>query len=224
MLVPLARRMEKGPSQPPSSAQVMTTSGESMGSVLETPRLSMRRLAPGDSAFLVELMNEPPYIDNIGDRGVRTVADAMRYIEEKYTASYVRHGFGLYLVGLKAGAAPMGICGLVRRESLDHPDLGFAFLRRFWSMGYATEAAGATLGHARETLKLSYVYGVVSPKNARSIRLLEHLGFHYVRSLELPGQASESHLYGTELRPPRQLPNPAPGTDASRAGHEPRLS
>ncbi len=150
---------------------------------------------------MVELMNEPPYIANIGDRGVRTVADAMRYIEEKYAASYVRHGFGLFLVELIEGAAPIGICGLVKRESLDHPDLGFAYLRRFWSRGYATEAASATLRYARESLMLPYIYGVVSPKNTRSIRLLEHLGLSYVRSLALPGQPLESHLYGTEFKP-----------------------
>jgi RimJ/RimL family protein N-acetyltransferase len=172
-----------------------------MSPVLETPRLLLRHLTPGDSAFLVELMNEVPYIENIGDRGVRTVADATRYIEEKYTASYVRQGFGLYLVELKEGAAPIGICGLVKRESLDHPDLGFAYLRRFWSRGYATEAASATLAYARDSLMLPYVYGLVSPKNARSIRLLELLGLYYVRSLELAGQPSESHLYGKELKP-----------------------
>ena len=161
----------------------------------------MRHLAPEDSAFLAELMNEPPYIDNIGDRGVRTVADAMRYIEEKYTASYARHGFGFYLVELREGATPIGICGLVKRESLDHPDLGFAFLRRHWSRGYAAEAASATLKHARESLMLPYIYGLVSPKNDRSVRLLERLGFRHVRSLALPGQPLESHLYGTELKP-----------------------
>jgi RimJ/RimL family protein N-acetyltransferase len=145
-------------------------------------------------------MNEPPYMDNIGDRGVRTAADAARYIEEKYTASYVRNGFGLYLVELAEGGAPIGICGLVKRESLDHPDLGFAYLHRYWSRGYATEAAGATLRYARETLGLPYVYGLVSPRNARSIRLLERLGLRLVRSLVSPGQPLESHLYGTELR------------------------
>lgn len=175
--------------------------GESMKPVLDTPRLSLRHLRPEDSAFLLELMNEPPYVANIGERGVRTVSDAMRYIEEKFTASYVRHGFGLYLVELIEGATPMGICGLVKRESLDHPDLGFAFLIRFWSRGYATEAASATLNYARESLMLPYVYGVVSSKNARSIRLLEHLGLRYLRSLELAGHSSESHLYGTELKP-----------------------
>jgi ribosomal-protein-alanine N-acetyltransferase len=177
------------------------SSDEDMTLVLGTPRLSLRNLTPEDSAFLLELMNEPPYIANIGDRGVRTIADARRYIDEKFTASYVRHGFGLYLVELREGKAPIGICGLVKREMLDHPDLGFAYLRRFWSRGYALEAARATFTYAQESLKLPYVHGLVSPANTRSIRLLEKLGLRYVRSLGVAGQALESHLYGAELRP-----------------------
>jgi ribosomal-protein-alanine N-acetyltransferase len=171
-----------------------------MRPVLETPRLSLRHLTPADAPFMVELMNEQPYIENIGDRGVRTVADATRYIDEKYTTSYVRNGFGLYLVELMEIAAPIGICGLVKRELLDHPDLGFAYLQRFWSRGYATEAAGATLKHARESLMLPYIYGLVSPKNSRSIRLLERLGLRYVRSFVAAGQPLESHLYGADLK------------------------
>jgi RimJ/RimL family protein N-acetyltransferase len=167
--------------------------------VLGTPRLSLRRLTSVDSAFMAELMNEPAYIENIGDRGVRTSADAVKYIEEKYLASYARHRFGLYLVELKEGAVPIGICGLVKRDSLDHPDLGFAYLHRFWSRGYATEAATAMLAHAWGPLGLSYVYGLVSPRNARSIHLLVNLGFGLVRRSILPGQAAESHLYGVEL-------------------------
>jgi [ribosomal protein S5]-alanine N-acetyltransferase len=132
---------------------------------------------------------------------VRTPADAQRYIEEKYTASYERHGFGLYLMESLEGAVPIGICGLVKRASLEHPDLGFACLQRHWSQGYATEAASATLGHAREILRLPYVYGLVSSKNARSIRLLEHLGLRYVRSVEAGMPPMESHVYGTELNP-----------------------
>jgi RimJ/RimL family protein N-acetyltransferase len=175
--------------------------------VLVTPRLSLRHLTPGDSAFMLELMNEAPYIDNIGDRGVRSQGDAVRYIEEKYLASYARHGFGLYLVELSETAAPIGICGLVRRDALDHPDLGFAYLQRFWSRGYATEAASAMLRHARESMGLAYVYGLVSPRNARSIRLLGHLGFGFVRSSQSPGQP-ESHLYGAVLGDPDQASNP----------------
>jgi len=154
--------------------------------VFDTPRLLLRQAVRGDAAFMLELMNEPSYIDNIGDRGVRTVAHATHYIEEKYLASYERHGFGLYIVELKEESCPVGICGLVKRDSLDGPDLGFAYLRRYWSRGFAAEAAGATLEQARRSLKLRRLYGVVSPKNARSIRLLERLGFRLVRSLTLP--------------------------------------
>jgi RimJ/RimL family protein N-acetyltransferase len=147
----------------------------------------------------MELMNEPAYHENIGDRGIRTIPDAERYIAEKYTASYESRGYGLYLVELKGSLVPIGICGLVKRDILDHPDVGFAFLQRYWSQGYASEAAAATLGFARDALKLPYVYGVVSPKNPRSIRLLERLGLQYLRPQEFQGNSSASHIYGMTL-------------------------
>lgn len=172
-----------------------------MSPVFDTPRLWLRRITPEDAAFLLELMNESPYIDNIGDRGVRTVADAIHYIDEKFVASYVRHGFGLFVVESKEESCPIGICGLVKRDTLDYPDLGFAYLHRFWSRGFAVEAARATLDFARHTLTLRCVYGVVSPRNTRSIRMLERLGFRRVRSLNPPGQALEADLYETELKP-----------------------
>jgi [ribosomal protein S5]-alanine N-acetyltransferase len=172
-----------------------------MEPVLSTQRLALRHITPEDSAFLVELMNEPGYIENIGDRGIRTIADASKYIEAKFLSSYVQNGFGLFLVEMKEGAMPIGICGLVKRDALDRPDLGFAYLQRFWSRGFATEAARAVLKDAQESLKLSCIYGLVSPANVRSIRLLEHLGFSYLRPLEVKGQKSAGHLYETELRP-----------------------
>ena len=181
-----------------------------MGSVLDTSRLALRPVTVEDAAFILELMNEPPYHENIGDRGVRTVSDAARYITEKYTASYETRGFGLYLVELKEVLIPMGICGFVKRELLDHPDLGFAYLQRFWSKGYASEAAAATLGFARDTLKLSYLYGVVSPKNARSIRLLERLGMQYLRSQAFQATAPASHIYGKALGSPQTAGQAAP--------------
>jgi [ribosomal protein S5]-alanine N-acetyltransferase len=177
-----------------------------MKEIVKSPRLRMRDLTTQDSGFLMELMNERPYIDNIGDRGIRSIEAAAHYIEDKYLASYVRNGFGLYLVELVDGATPIGICGLVKRDSLDHPDLGFAYQQRFWARGYAVEAANATVGYARDTLGLSYLYGVVSPGNTRSIHLLQKLGFAFVRSSTPPGQAAEIHVYGTELPVPSQPP------------------
>jgi ribosomal-protein-alanine N-acetyltransferase len=172
-----------------------------MQPVLDTPRLTLREAGAGDAAFMLELMNEPSYIENIGDRGIREVSDAVRYIEEKYLASYARHGFGLYIVESRDEACPIGICGLVKRDALDCPDLGFAYLRRYWSRGFALEAARETLGHSRRTLGLRCVFGVVSPGNDRSIRLLGRLGFRLARSVRLPGHAADALLYKAELGP-----------------------
>jgi [ribosomal protein S5]-alanine N-acetyltransferase len=177
---------------------------EIVSPILTTRRLSLRRLTPADAPFIMELMNERPYIDNIGDRGVRSVSDATFYIDSKYTPSYERHGYGFYVVTLEEDSVPVGICGLVKRDTLEHPDLGFAYLQRFWSLGFAVEAASAVLAYARDTLNLPYLYAVVSPRNDRSIRLLAHLGLNYVRSLLLTGQVSEIHVYGKELNAKRR--------------------
>lgn len=170
--------------------------------VLTTPRLTLRCVVAADAAFFVELLNEPSFIENIGDRGVRTTADAERYLAEKYLASYERHGYGLYVVELKDGGVPIGICGLVKRDALEHPDIGFALLPRYWSNGYAAEAAAETVRLARGPLMLPYLYGVVSPQNTRSIRLLERLGLRRLRSVQLPGNAKPSDIFGMELGAP----------------------
>ncbi len=113
--------------------------------ILETERLVLRRLTAGDAAFILELLNEPAFLENIGDRGARTLADARRYIARGPVASYRKFGFGLYLVELKDSGTPVGICGLLKRESLEDVDIGFAFLRRYWSQGYARESAAAVM-------------------------------------------------------------------------------
>ena len=172
-----------------------------MTPVLVTSRLSLRELTTSDCGFLRELMNEPAYIANIGDRGVRSDQQAEQYIEEKYVASYARHGYGLYLVELKPDAQAVGICGLVRRDALEHPDLGFAYLQRYWSRGFAAEAATAVLAHARDGLSLAQIDAVVSPDNVRSIRLLGRLGFRYARTMRLPGMALDSQIYESDLKP-----------------------
>jgi ribosomal-protein-alanine N-acetyltransferase len=172
---------------------------------LTTPRLLLRAVTSNDASFVLELMNEHPYIENIGDRGIRTVADAERYLHEKYVPAYEHYGYGMYVVDSAAERVPVGICGLVRRDILDQPDLGFAFLQRHWSRGYALEAAAAIITHARDQLRLPIVYGVVSPHNARSIRLLEKLRFRYARAIQLPGQSAVSHLYAvTPSEPSRR--------------------
>ncbi|MGC0154506.1 GNAT family N-acetyltransferase [Chromobacterium vaccinii] len=154
---------------------------------IETPRLRLRPLDGGDAAFIFELLNEPAFIANIGDKEVRDLAGALNYIEKGPQASYLQHGHGLLRVALRDDDTPVGICGLVKRDSLPHPDIGYAFLERHWGRGYACEAGAACLEHGRDRLELGYVVGITAPDNHGSIRVLEKLGLRYDRTLDLPG-------------------------------------
>ena len=165
--------------------------------VLETERLVLRWAGPADAEFMLELLNEPAFIRNIGNRGARTAEDAGRYIAERLVASYERNGFGLYVVELKETGEPVGICGLVRRESLDDVDVGFAFLERFWSRGYAVESATAVMDYAKGTLGLRRIVGITLPDNVASVRVLERIGLRFERRVRLTPDDDELMLYGT---------------------------
>lgn len=170
-----------------------------MTALLRTVRLSLRQLVPDDSAFAVELLNDPDWIRYIGDRGVRTASDARRYLEDGPIAMYREAGFGLYLVEHTASATPIGLCGLIRREGLEDVDLGFAFLPAWRGQGYAYEASVAVLEEGRERFGLKRIVAIVSPDNARSIALLERLGLAYERRLRYAGDGDEVALYGRAL-------------------------
>jgi RimJ/RimL family protein N-acetyltransferase len=163
--------------------------------IAETDRLRIRWLIPGDEAFMFKLLNEPSWIRFIGDKGVRTPEDARRYIETGPMAMYERVGFGLYLVELKETRQPIGICGPIRREALDDPDLGFAFLPPFWRHGYAFEAATAVMSYARSVLALSRIVAILTHDNRRSRSLLERLGFRREGTVRLSpnGEGLELH-------------------------------
>jgi RimJ/RimL family protein N-acetyltransferase len=163
--------------------------------VLETDRLILRRLSTDDDAFILELVNEPSFLRNIGDRGVRTLDDARGYILKGPVASYERFGFGLYLVALKETGVPVGMCGLLKRESLEDVDIGFAFLPRFWSQGYAFESASAVLAYGRESLGLRRVVAITAPHNEGSIKLLRKLGLAFEKNIKLPGEDEETSLF-----------------------------
>ena len=166
--------------------------------VAVTPRLRLRRLGPSDAAFVLELLTDPSFLANIGDRGVRNLDDARAYIERGPVASYARHGFGLYLVELLSTGEPLGICGVLRRDGLPDPDLGFAFLPRHWSRGYALESALAVTAHAREELGLGRLLAITLPTNLGSKRVLERGGFRCDGTIRLPGDDADLELYVSE--------------------------
>ena len=162
--------------------------------VLETDRLSLRHLALEDAPFVLELLNSKGFLENIGDRNLRTVEDAERYIRDVFMALYARHGFGLWAVVLKETGELTGICGLVKRDGLDHPDVGYAFLERFFGRGYAVESAAATLAYARGTLGLRTILGITVPENVGSICVLERIGMVPKGEITLPNIARASNL------------------------------
>ena len=164
---------------------------------LETDRLRLRRLTLDDAPFILELVNTAGFLRFVGDRGVRTLEDARRYLAERYLASYERHGFGLYRVELRSEGTPVGICGLLRRAELDDVDLGFALLPDFERRGYAGEAAAAVLGEGRDVHGLARIVAITDPDNAGSIRVLGRLGFRFERRVGLDGE--ELLLFGREI-------------------------
>ncbi len=167
--------------------------------VLETNRLALRQLAIEDAGFILELVNEPAWLRFIGDRGVRTLEDARAYILKGPIDSYRRFGFGLYLTELKADRIPIGICGLVKRDSLPDVDIGFAFLPKFWGQGYAQESASAVLAFAQNTLGLKRLVAVTNPDNQRSIRVLEKLGLRFEKIVRLSEDGPELKLFECEV-------------------------
>jgi RimJ/RimL family protein N-acetyltransferase len=169
-------------------------------SVIQTPRVDLRELDLDDAEYILELLNEPGFIRFIGDKGVRTLADARDYLLQGPMDSYVRNGFGLFAACLRNGT-PIGMCGLVKREGLDDPDVGFAFLSRFWSKGYAVESAGAVLAYAIEALHLRRIVAITSPDNWSSIAVLEKIGFKFERMIRLVDHSPELKLFGISREP-----------------------
>lgn len=166
--------------------------------IIETERLVLRRQTLKDAAFILALMNDPAWLRYIGDRGVRTLEEARAYIQAGALEMYDRHGFGLYLMELKGERTPIGLCGLVKRDTLDDVDLGFALAREYRGKGYAREAAAVTVAYARDTVGLRRLVAIVAPDNADSMRLLAGLGFSFERLIDYP-DGSKVHLLALAL-------------------------
>lgn len=167
--------------------------------ILETERLVLRQFTFEDADFILRLLNEPSFIQNIGDRGVRTLEDARSYILRVPIASYEKNGFGLYLVILKESGKSIGMCGLIKRDQLEDVDIGYAFLPEFWSKGYAVEAALAVKEYARDVIGLKRLIAITDPENQASIRVLEKIGLRFEKMVRLSEDDIELKLLGADI-------------------------
>lgn len=167
--------------------------------ILETERLILHQFSVDDADFILQLLNEPSFIQNIGDRGVRTLNDARSYILRVPIASYEKHGFGLYLVVLKESGTSIGMCGLIKRDTLEDLDIGYAFLPKYWSKGYAVESALAVKEYAREVIGLKRLVAITDPENQASIRVLKKIGLKFEKMVRLSEDDIELKLLAAEI-------------------------
>ncbi len=167
--------------------------------ILSTPRLVIREIVHSDAPFVIQLLNDPAFIQYVGDKRVRTPGEALQYIDSGPRAMYAEFGFGLWVVELADGTA-IGICGLLKRPVLDDVDLGFAMLPQFRRAGYAFEAASAVVAHARDTLRLDRLVAITNPDNDASGRLLEKLGFSFEQTTMIFPDAPPLKLFAAALK------------------------
>lgn len=166
--------------------------------VLETERLTLRKLSLVDADFILELLNDPAFLRFIGDKKVRSLEDARQYILTGPMESYERLGFGLFLVALKTSEVPIGICGLIKRDTLEDVDIGFAFLPEFRAQGYGLESATAIKEYGMTVLGLRRLLAITNPDNTGSIRILEKIGLKFDRLIRLSAESPEIRLYTSD--------------------------
>jgi len=165
--------------------------------ILETDRLRLREFTLNDAEFIVELLNSPGWLQFIGDRNIRTEEQAKNYLENGPIKSYKENGYGLSLVEKKEDNLAIGMCGIIKREFLDYPDIGFAFLPGFNGKGYAFEITSATMDYAKQQLNLAKILAITVSDNSKSIRLLEKIGLKFIKTINLPTSKEELLLYST---------------------------
>lgn len=167
--------------------------------ILATERLILREFDYEDVTFIIELLNSPGWLAYIGDRGVKTLADARTYLTDGPMASFEKHGFGLAMVALRETGEGIGMCGLIKRDSLPDVDIGYALLPAFTGKGYAFEIASATVDYARDQLGLRRLVAITDPKNVASIKLIKKLNMKYEKEVQLRPDDIAVHLFGIEL-------------------------
>jgi RimJ/RimL family protein N-acetyltransferase len=166
---------------------------------LETRRLQLRRLTLDDADLMLAIWNDPAFVHFVGDRGIRDLEQARDAMQSGVLALYRDYGYGPYGMVLKSDGMRIGICGLFKRDVLEHPDIGFAALPAFCGKGYTGEAAEAVVAHARDDLGIDELTAIVSPGNTASIGLIEKLGLSFSGMITIPGDDEAICLYSMAL-------------------------
>ncbi len=134
---------------------------------------------------MIALLNDPDFVRNIGDRGVRTAEQAADYIRNGPKGLSGDFPWLVWVITIRETGTPIGTCALLKRVVMEDAEIGYALLPQFRAQGYALEAASAVLQHAREALALTRLAAIVKPDNPASIRVLEKLGMQRTGTVRL---------------------------------------
>lgn len=165
--------------------------------ILETKRVSLRELTLSDADFILTLLNAPNWLKFIGDREIKTKSDAESYLSSGPLHSYKKFGYGLWLVSLRETNIAIGMCGFLKRDYLENPDIGFAILPEYEGLGYTFEAAQATLDYGTNNLKLNPIYGITTEENVKSRNLLLKIGLIELEKIKTEPDQKEFLVFST---------------------------
>ena len=168
--------------------------------ILDTERLSLRTIDADDAAFYYELVNDPTWLEHIGDKGIRSVEGARAAILDGPCVMQEKLGHSLYVMERKSDGVALGLCGLIKRDTLPEVDIGYAIRPAWFGQGYTYEAAAAVVAYARDRLRMKRLLGITSPGNTNSIRLLQKLGLGFVETTYLPPGERPTNIYRIELQ------------------------
>jgi RimJ/RimL family protein N-acetyltransferase len=166
--------------------------------ILATARLRLRTLNLDDAAFYIKVVNTPQFLRWLGDRKIRTEAQARDALAVGPLTMQSMRGFSIWLVERVQDGAAIGMCGLFKRETLPDVDLGYAYLPEYAGQGYASEAAVGVLAHAA-TLGLKRVVAITSPGNDASDAVLRRAGMEFEKMVHLSPDDAALQLFSIAL-------------------------
>lgn len=167
--------------------------------ILQTERIDLYLTSLTDAPFTLKLLNSPTWLKFIGDRGVKNLEDAEKYIQDRIIGHYNENGFSTYLMRIRETNIPIGFCGLVNRAELDCPDIGFSVLPEFAGKGYTSEAAQLVLEYARDELMFNKISAITLEENLPSRRVIEKIGLTFVKTIRFNADDEELMLYELEF-------------------------
>jgi ribosomal-protein-alanine N-acetyltransferase len=145
---------------------------------LETDRLRLRPLAPGDLDAMHRIWADPEVRRYLWDREEVSREVAAGVISDS-AACFEERGFGLWVVIDKEIVEPIGFCGIWRFEGRPGFELAYGLSPAHWGKGLATEAARAAIRYGFEDLGFERIAASADTPNFASLRVMQKAGMTY---------------------------------------------